>query len=114
MDAKHLDWLEGIAGAVVVCDANGTIVYMNQKAKDNFADEGGAALLGSSLLNCHPEPSRSKVREMLAQQQGNVYSIEKRGIKKLIWQKPWYRDGAFAGLVEFSLEVPWEMPHFVR
>lgn len=109
-----MEWLDGIAGAIVVCDTQGIILYLNRQAEINFAGEGGAALIGSNLLDCHPEPSRSKLRELLAEQKTNVYTIEKRGIKKLIWQKPWYRDGAFAGLVEFSLEIPREMPHFVR
>ncbi len=109
-----MEWLDGVAGGIVVCDTVGKILYMNRQAELNFADEGGAALIGSNLLDCHPEPSRSKLRELLAGQKTNIYTIEKRGSKKLIWQKPWYRDGAFAGLVELSLEIPWEMPHFVR
>ena len=44
----------------------------------------------------------------------NVYTIEKHGIKKLIYQAPWYRDGEFAGLVELAIELPAELPHFVR
>ena len=35
-------------------------------------------------------------------------------MKKLIYQAPWYRDGAYAGFVELSLVVPFELPHFVR
>ncbi len=44
----------------------------------------------------------------------NVYTIEKKGKKKLIYQAPWFLDGAFGGLVELSLEIPFEMPHFIR
>jgi hypothetical protein len=109
-----MDWLQGVAAAIVVCDIEGIILYMNRQAELNFADEGGLALISSSLLACHPEPARSKVQELLTQQKANIYTIEKKGIKKLIYQKPWHRDGRFAGLVEFSLEIPWEMPHFVR
>lgn len=109
-----LTWIDGVEAAIVVCDAQGLIIYMNHQAEINFADEGGTALLGRNLLDCHPEPSRSKLRELLEHQRENVYTIEKKGRKKLIWQKPWFQDGAFAGLVEFSLPVPWEMPHFVR
>jgi len=32
----------------------------------------------------------------------------------LIYQSPWYQNGEFAGLVEISLEIPEQMPHFVR
>ncbi len=41
-------------------------------------------------------------------------TIEKQGIKKLIYQSPWYVDGRYGGFVELSLEIPAVMPHFVR
>jgi len=47
-------------------------------------------------------------------QEKNIYTVEKDGIKKLIYQSPWFNDGQYAGFVELSLEVPFEMPHFVR
>jgi hypothetical protein len=43
-----------------------------------------------------------------------VYTIEKNGVRKLIFQAPWFQDGKYAGLVELALEIPAEMPHFVR
>jgi len=44
----------------------------------------------------------------------NAYTIEKRGVRKLIYQAPWFRDGIVQGLVELSLEIPDAMPHFIR
>ena len=44
----------------------------------------------------------------------NAYTIEKNGIKKLIYQTPWFMDGKFSGLVEISLPLPEELPHFIR
>ena len=44
----------------------------------------------------------------------NIYTIEKRGKKKLIYQAPWYADGKYAGFVELALEIPETLPHFVR
>ena len=36
-------------------------------------------------------------------------------VKKLIYQTPWWKeDGSFGGLIEYSIEIPFEMPHFVR
>jgi hypothetical protein len=29
-------------------------------------------------------------------------------------QTPWLKDGRYAGFVEMSLEIPAQMPHFVR
>jgi hypothetical protein len=46
----------------------------------------------------------------MEKQRTNVYTIEKAGRKKLIFQAPWYEDGIFAGLVELSLDIPSVMP----
>ena len=51
---------------------------------------------------------------MLISHEKNVYTIEKNGVKKLIAQVPVTMNGEFAGYVELSLEIPFEMPHFVR
>lgn len=107
-------WVNEFPAAITVCDEHGIIVAMNERAAQTFAKEGGRALIGKSVLDCHPEPARTKLAQLLQNQQKNVYTIEKNGVKKLIYQSPWYRDGKFAGLVELSLEIPFEMPHFVR
>lgn len=107
-------WVKEFAGAVTVCDLAGVIVGMNERSKAMFADYGGGELIGKNLLDCHPEPSRSKVRELLASGRSNVYTTEKRGVKRLIHQSPWFKNGVRAGLVEIGLELPAEMPHFVR
>jgi transcriptional regulator with PAS, ATPase and Fis domain len=108
------EWVKEFSGAVTVCDPNGIILEMNDKAARSYARDGGTALIGTNLLNCHPEPSRSKVAAMLASDQPNIYTIEKNGVKKLIYQVPWTKDGKYAGFVELSLEIPFEMPHFLR
>jgi hypothetical protein len=108
------EWVREFPGAVTVCDRTGVIMEMNERSVASFADDGGAALIGTNALDCHPEPSRSKLATLLESGQANVYTIEKQGLKKLIYQAPWYRDGAYAGFVELSLEIPFELPHFVR
>lgn len=87
---------------------------MNNRAAQNYAADGGKALIGRSLLDCHPAPAREKLQQLLATQQANVYTIEKKGVRKLIYQSPWFENGQFAGLVELSLVIPTQMPHFVR
>jgi len=111
--AEH-DWVRAFPGAVTVCDREGVILEMNVRSVAVFAEDGGAALIGTNVLDCHPEPSRSQLAAMLASGRANVYTIEKRGVKKLIYQAPWYRDRVYAGFVELSLEIPFELPHFVR
>lgn len=109
-----LFWLDGIEVAATVCDRAGVCVYMNEHAARMFAKDGGRALVGKSLLDCHPEPGRSRFLAQLATPTPNTYTIEKHGVRKLIHQLPWYRDGAFAGVVELSFALPDAMPHFVR
>lgn len=108
------DWAEEFPGAVTVCDLDGNVLYMNQRAGKTFAKWGGRELVGRSLMDCHPEPARSKLRRLLESGGTNVYTIEKAGVKKLIFQAPWHREGQRCGLVELSLELPQELPHFVR
>lgn len=108
-------WLDEDEAAITICDLNGIILYMNERSRKSFAkyDDSGVAI-GSSLIECHPEPSRTKLRFMLEEPQTNVYTIEKKGIKKLIRQSPWFRDGIFSGVVEVSFIIPEEMAHHVR
>lgn len=108
------DWTAEFPAAVTVCDTAGIILDMNARAAEAFANEGGAALIGTNVLDCHPEPSRSLLARMLAERTRHVYTIEKRGVRKLIYQSPWYENGAYAGFVELSLELPATLPHFVR
>ena len=108
------DWIKEFPGAVTVCDADGILLEMNDKAARTFEKDGGRDLIGKNMLDCHPEPARNKTERLLAAREKNVYTIEKNGIKKLIFQSPWYKDGQYAGFVELSLEIPFELPHFVR
>ena len=107
-------WVTNFPGAVIVCDPNGIVLELNEKAALNYAADGGLALIGTNLLDCHPAEARGKLEAMLAEKRLNVYSIEKNGLKKLIYQTPWYQDGQYAGFIEMSLEIPFEMPHFIR
>lgn len=107
-------WVQQFAGAVTVCDPDGVILEMNDKSVSAYRDQGGAALIGTNMLDCHPEPARTKTRELLDSRRTNVYTIEKKGQKKLICQAPWYQDGQYRGFIELSLELPAEMLHFVR
>ncbi len=108
------DWLEGLPAAVTVTDTRGEIIAMNWRAAETFAAEGGRALLGANVLDCHPPPSRDKVAAMLAGAQPNHYTIAKGGQRRMIHQLPWFRNGVFAGLLEIAVDVPAVLPHFDR
>ena len=108
------NWIKEFPAAVTVCDTDGVVMEMNDKSIATFQADGGAALIGTNLLDCHPEPSRTQLTGLLQDGIVNAYTIEKNGKKKLIYQSPWYVDGVYRGLVELSLEIPFDMPHFVR
>jgi PAS domain S-box-containing protein len=107
-------WIERAPFAATVCDRDGIIFYMNRKACATFAGDGGEKLIGSNVLDCHPEPARTKLHSMLQNGQPNVYTIEKNGVHKLIYQVPWRENGSNQGFIELSLEIPQDLPHFVR
>jgi hypothetical protein len=107
-------WAKEFPGSIVVCDIRGVIIEMNDRGAATFAPDGGKKLIGSNILDCHPEPARTKTEDLLRSQRTNVYTIEKEGKRKLIYQAPWYENGAYGGFVEISLELPAELPHFKR
>jgi hypothetical protein len=109
-----MEWIETLDGAVIASDIEGTVIYLNEKATANFEKYGGKQLIGTNLRDCHNKKSNKKIAEMLETHEKNIYTIEKKGKKKLIYQAPWYKNGEFAGLVELSLEIPFDMPHFIR
>jgi len=108
------DWTEEFGAAITVCDAAGVVLAMNRAAGEVFAKDGGRAWLGKNILACHPEPARSLLAGMLKAPGANTYTVEKRGVKKLVHQAPWYRDGRCAGFVELSIVLPDQMAHRVR
>ncbi len=109
-----MNWTNEFMGAVTVCDRNGIVVEMNEVSKKQFAKSDSDGLIGKSLIDCHPEPSRTKLLEMLANPITNSYTTEKNGIRKMIHQTPWMENGEFKGVVEISFEVPMDLPHYKR
>ena len=105
---------ESVGFAVTVTDERGVIVAMNGAAAKTFAADGGAALVGRNALDCHPEPARTRLAGMLAEGRPNHYTIAKNGQRKIIHQVPYVVDGVFAGLVELSIPIPDDLPHFER
>ena len=86
------EWAKEMNCAVTVCDKEGVILYMNDKAKETFASHGDLIATGGS----------------------NAYTIQKNGVRKMIYQTAWRENGEVAGLVEISMIIPEEMPHYVR
>lgn len=108
------EWIREFPAAITVCDPAGVILEMNDAAIRSNAEDGGAKLIGTNVLACHPEPSLTKLKAFMARREPNVYTIEKRGVKKLVYQTWWHRDGRVAGFMEIVFEIPFDLPHFVR
>ena len=114
-EGKEVDWAEEFNGAVTVCDKDGIIVYMNQYSIRQFKKYGGKKLLGTNLLDCHPEPSKTKLKNMLENQEENMYTTESsNGLKKLIFQTPWRINNEFNGIIEISFKLDSQLPNFTR
>lgn len=114
MDYTEFSWIEEFPAAITVCDKDGTILDMNAKSARTYEKDGGRTLIGKNMMDCHPDRARDKVIRLLQTGQKNVYTIEKNGIKKLIYQSPWFKDGMYAGFVEMSFEIPFDLQHFIR
>ena len=58
--------LEQDRSAVVLCDLEHTILYMNPAARERYAKYGGMALTGRSLLDCHPPEANRMIEKVVA------------------------------------------------
>lgn len=109
-----LKYFEEADVSVTICDREGKIIEMNGQSREvNCPD--GRDLIGTNVLDCHPEPARSLLQKMMREELKHVYTIEKAGRRKLIYQIPWYEEGEYAGFIELSLILPeGPMKHYVR
>ncbi len=80
-------WADELNCAVTVCDTESVVLYQNLRSIEVNGD-----VRGRSMIPCHNERSRGKL----------IYHTVRR------------TEGTVRGLVEFSLEIPAEMPHYVR
>jgi transcriptional regulator with PAS, ATPase and Fis domain len=107
-------WVKDANVSITICDTEGIILDMNEKSCQVFAKDGGKSLIGTNLLDCHPGASRKKLAAMLKEQTANCYTTEKNGVKKLIYQTPWYKEGQYMGFTEMIIEIPKEIPNHLR
>ncbi len=107
--SMNAEYFNEINSAVTVCDTEGVVLYQNEKSVAVNGD-----VRGKSMIPCHSERSREIIRRLIEDGGTNVYTIEKKGVHKLIYQTAWREGGEVRGLVEFSIETPSDMPHYVR
>ena len=106
------DWARGLNCSITVCDKDGVIIYMNDRAVEQYRKRGN--LIGTNLFGCHSARSQEIIRHLIESGGSNCYTIEKAGVHKLIFQSAWSVGGQVAGLCEISIVTPPEMPHYVR
>ena len=52
--------------AIVICNLEHEIIYMNPTAINRYAKSGGVNLLGKSLMNCHNSKSNEMIQKVVA------------------------------------------------
>jgi hypothetical protein len=114
VSVKRHGWVEEYPGSITVCDRTGIILELNICAVRSLRAEGGRRLIGSNLMDCHPEPARSKLKRMMKNRQTNVYTVTKRRKMKIVLQTPWYKRNRYSGFVEISLPISGKIPNIVR
>lgn len=107
-------WAQSFPGGITVCDAQSNICWMNDKAITNYESAGGAQLIGSNMLDCHPDHARAKIEQMLLTHQQNIYVTDKNGVKKLFIQSPLTQNGGHSGFIEISLIFTGDIPTYKR
>ena len=106
----RLPWSDSLKTcAITVCDLDGVVLYQNKRSVDV-----NGHMEGRSMMPCHSSRSREIINRLITNGENNAYTIQKGPLRKLIYQTPWYESDEVAGLVEFSLEIPDEMPHYLR
>lgn len=58
--------LEQDRSAIVICDINHVIVYMNRTAIERYEKRGGEKLIGRSLLDCHNKHSNEMIEKVVS------------------------------------------------
>ena len=101
-----LNWIDEFPAGITVIDALGIILYMNCRAVEIFAEEGGKDLIGQNARECHPPREQKMMAALLKSHRRHVFTMEENGKKVLIYQSPWYSRGEFSGFVELALEIP--------
>jgi len=74
---ENNSWFKHFPGAITVTDADGTISAMNDASAEMFQKDGGYALLGKSVFDCHTPASQTKVRALYENASSNIYTITK-------------------------------------
>jgi hypothetical protein len=100
--------LGGLRAAITIADAAYRIVFMNDLAVERYSSRGGAALIGTNLLDCHNAESQARLHQMYARYRAGDLVLtryrkdEGNGISKGALFVPVVVEGQFQGVAELQ------------
>ena len=91
--------------AIVICDLNHDIIYMNPAAVQNYKKWGGDQLIGKSILECHNPKSGEKIKQVVdwfaADENHNiVYTFHNEKQNKDVYMVALREEGKLIGYYE--------------
>lgn len=97
--------LEQDRSAVVICNLQHEIIYMNPAAIVNYEKRGGEKLIGQSLLDCHNPVSCERIRQVVAwfqesEEHNLVYTFHNEKQNKDIYMVALRDEGKLIGYYE--------------
>jgi sensor histidine kinase regulating citrate/malate metabolism len=104
------EWFRDIDAGIVVCDAAGVILSMNESAVRMFRKSGGRDLIGRNILECHPDRTIKQVEELLEKKESYCYMVDIKGSRSMLFLNPWYENEVYGGFVEFIFSLPGDVP----
>lgn len=109
MNQSHAVYLKSIVdqdrAAVVICNLEHEIIYMNPAAAQNYEKWGGAQLVGKSLLECHNPKSVEQIKKVVdwfaADESHNmVYTFHNEKQNKDVYMVALREEGKLIGYYE--------------
>ena len=81
-DFKSCPWGDNLKScAITVCDLDGVVLYQNKRSVEVNGD-----VRGRSMIPCHSARSREIIQRLINEGATNAYTIQKNGLKKMIYQ----------------------------
>ena len=91
--------------AVVICNLEDEIIYMNTAAIENYSKRGGEKLIGQNLMDCHNAVSQEKIRQVVewfaeAPEHNLVYTFYNEKQNKDVYMVALRSEGKLIGYYE--------------
>jgi PAS domain S-box-containing protein len=91
--------------AVVICNLEHEIIYMNPAAAQYYGKKGGASLVGKSIMDCHNQDSQDKMKRVVdwfaASPDNNiVYTFHNEAQNKDVYMVALRSEGKLIGYYE--------------